>query len=39
MHAEDKFSSFIEPGAGHVLSDAMWTRVREFFAKHLAVST
>jgi dienelactone hydrolase len=39
MHAEDRFSSFIEPGAGHVLSDAMWTRVREFFGKHLAVST
>ena len=33
--AEDRFTSFIEPDTGHVLSEAMWKRVREFFAKHL----
>ena len=33
--AEDRFTSFIEPDTGHVLSPAMWTRVRGFFAKHL----
>lgn len=35
MHADDKFTSFIEPATGHVLSDAMWSRVRDFFGKHL----
>jgi hypothetical protein len=35
MHAEDKFTAFIEEGAGHVLSDAMWTRVKAFFRKYL----
>jgi dienelactone hydrolase len=35
MHAESKFSHFIEPGIGHVLSDEMWKRTRDFFAKHL----
>lgn len=35
QHAEANFSSFIEPNVGHVLSDAMWQRVRRFFAKHL----
>lgn len=34
-HHEDRFTSFIEPGVGHVLSPAMWAQVREFFAKHL----
>ena len=29
------FSYFIEEGAGHVLSPAMWERIREFFARHL----
>lgn len=33
--AADRFSAFIEPGAGHVLSEAMWERVRAFFAEHL----
>lgn len=33
--APDKFTSFIEPGAGHVISDEMWKRTRQFFAKHL----
>jgi dienelactone hydrolase len=29
------FDSFLEPGAGHVLSDAMWQRTRDWFARHL----
>jgi hypothetical protein len=28
VHAEDKFDAFIEPGVGHVLSDAMWKRTK-----------
>ena len=36
MHAEDKFSYYIEDGSGHILSDEMWRRTREFFAKHLS---
>lgn len=35
MHAGDKFSAFIEPGTGHVLSEAMWNRTREWFVRHL----
>lgn len=35
MHAEDKFTHFIEEGAGHVLSPAMWQHVRDTFARHL----
>jgi dienelactone hydrolase len=34
--AADQFSHFIEPGTGHVLSDAMWQRARQWFGKHLA---
>jgi dienelactone hydrolase len=34
-HSEENFSWFIEPGVGHVLSDAMWARVKGFFAKNL----
>ena len=33
--AREQFTHFIEPGAGHVLSPAMWQRVREVFARHL----
>ncbi len=33
--APENFTSYIEPGAEHVLSDAMWQRVKECFAKHL----
>ena len=33
--AEEQFSAFIEAGKGHVLSEAMWTRTRQFFGKHL----
>jgi dienelactone hydrolase len=35
VHAQDKFSSFIEPDTGHVLSDEMWKRTKAWFAKHL----
>lgn len=35
MHAEDKFSSYIELGSGHVLSEEMWRKTKEWFAKHL----
>jgi dienelactone hydrolase len=33
--AAGQFSSFIEKGAGHVLSAAMWERARGWFHKHL----
>ncbi|HSN22971.1 MAG TPA: hypothetical protein VLS45_02170, partial [Methylomicrobium sp.] len=33
--APENFTSYIEPGAEHVLSDEMWKRVKECFAKHL----
>lgn len=33
--AEDKFSYYIEEGTGHILSEEMWRRAREWFAKHL----
>jgi dienelactone hydrolase len=33
--APDNFTSFIEPGTEHVLSEAMWNHVKECFAKHL----
>lgn len=35
MHAEKNFTSYIEPGTGHVLSDEMWKRTKEVFARHL----
>jgi dienelactone hydrolase len=31
----EAFESFIEPGAGHVLSPAMWEQTRRWFARHL----
>lgn len=31
----ENFTHFIEPATGHVLSPAMWERVRKVFAKHL----
>jgi len=37
--APERFSYFIEPGAGHVLSPEMWRRTRDFFAKHLGGTT
>lgn len=33
--ATDQFSYFIEPDTGHVLSDTMWTKTRDFFKKNL----
>jgi dienelactone hydrolase len=33
--APEHLSYYIEPGAGHVLSNAMWERTREWFRKHL----
>jgi len=33
--AKENFTWFIEEGAGHELSDAMWERVRTFFRRHL----
>ncbi len=35
LGAADQFSHFIEPDTGHVLSDEMWKRTREFFDQHL----
>jgi len=35
MHAEKKFEAYIESGVGHVLSDNMWTRTRDWFHRHL----
>jgi dienelactone hydrolase len=36
--APDNFSHFIEPNTGHVLSDTMWGKVRDWFARHLKAS-
>ncbi len=33
--AAENFSSFVEAGAGHVLSDAMWDHAVSWFAQHL----
>jgi len=33
--APANFTSFIEPATGHVLSEAMWQRTKEFFRRHL----
>jgi hypothetical protein len=35
VHAQDKFSSFIEEGTGHVLSDEIWKRAKNWIARHL----
>ncbi|WLD11262.1 dienelactone hydrolase family protein [Planctellipticum variicoloris] len=37
MHAGDKFSAFIEAGAGHVLSEGMWERTLQWFGRHLPI--
>lgn len=34
-HSEDRFSAVIEPGVGHVLSDSMWIRTRDWFNRFL----
>jgi dienelactone hydrolase len=36
--AADKFSYFVETGAGHVVSDQMWQRTRDWLHKHLHTS-
>lgn len=36
MHAEKNFTYFIEKDTGHVLSDEMWRRTKQFFEKHLS---
>lgn len=33
--AADRFSHYVELGSGHVLSDEMWRRTREWFRRHL----
>lgn len=33
--APEQFTHFIEPETGHVLSEAMWARTRDTFARHL----
>jgi dienelactone hydrolase len=33
--AAEQFSSFIEPDAGHVLTEAMWEKTLDFLARHL----
>jgi len=35
MHAEKQFTHYIEKGTGHVLSDEMWKRTKDTFAKYL----
>lgn len=37
--AGDNFSAFIEPGVGHVLSEAMWQRTLSWFDRHLKSPT
>ncbi len=34
--APDRFSSYIEEGSGHVLSEEMWRKTRAWFQKHLS---
>lgn len=36
--AADRFSCYIEPGAGHILSEEMWRRTFTWFHKHLGES-
>ena len=33
--AADRFTSFVEPDTGHVLTAAMWDKVKAVFARHL----
>jgi dienelactone hydrolase len=37
MHAADKFTYYVEPETGHVLSEEMWRRTKSVFEKHLRV--
>ena len=36
--AEDQFSWYIEENSGHVLSEEMWHRTRDWFGKHLTTT-
>jgi dienelactone hydrolase len=38
LGAKKNFSYYIEDGVGHVLSDMMWQKTHEFFARHLPIS-
>jgi dienelactone hydrolase len=33
--AADRFGSFVEPGIGHELSEAMWGKTKDWFARYL----
>ena len=33
--AAEQFTHFIQPATGHVLTDEMWRRIRDFFARTL----
>jgi len=33
--ATDRFSCYIEPGAGHILSEEMWRRALGWFRRYL----
>ncbi|MFN0198439.1 MAG: dienelactone hydrolase family protein [Planctomycetaceae bacterium] len=35
MHAEERFTSYIEEGTGHVLSEKMWEHVKRVYQKYL----
>lgn len=35
VHAEDKFTFYVEPNGGHVLSEEMWRLVKAKFARYL----
>ena len=35
LDSADRFGCYIQEDVGHVLSDEMWTRTRDWFAKHL----
>ena len=35
MEAKENFTSFVQEGVGHVLSDEMWEKTKRFFNKHL----
>ncbi|MCH2200551.1 MAG: dienelactone hydrolase family protein [Fuerstiella sp.] len=39
MHAEKKFSYFIEQDTGHVFSDEMWKRTKAFLRRHLVLKS
>jgi len=38
LGAGDNFSFYVEEGVGHVLSETMWQKTRDFFGRHLPIS-